>query len=888
MGVFNNFKQWLAGKEDFDEPMEALVNDPMNPEFDSLTSYLNYSAYDEKTQLFSLRTDEHERELGVGFVIELNPYLGANDELIEKLAPLFMLLPDYTAIQIQIFANPDVRDYLNEYERIQSLRPDSDPMRPVFKSLANKRVEYWRGGTNKVLVPNTAIRLRHFRCIFSVNMHKTSFTDPGSIEKASNLIGRIKSQLQSLQMFNRVWNAEDMLEWTTMMLNPQRMFVNLDEEVPVKWDETQFLSEQIVENRTSLKVLDSGTGLRFGERKNNDAVIAQCYSVSRYPEEFHLSGMGALIGDAIEANLNYTTPFLISMNMFKPNYDEKHNTINLKNARAVQVAESPMAKLLPDAMKIKRDYDVCLAAFGKGGGGVVDVMHQVVIWGKPDEIMLGDSQAVSIWQNAGFGLYKDQYLQLPAYLSSLPMALDKDMLSFFKSRRRWTTKTMSNAICMSPIIGEWSGLGPPVIGMFGTRGQAMSLDLFSNPAGNYNFAVIGASGSGKSFFVNEIVRNYLGLGAQIWLIDVGRSYEKFCRMVGGQYIEFTYEQNLCFPPFQMITDINEDIELLKLIFVLMASPKDALTEQQEAKLGHIILQVWHEKGATGTVDDVMHLCHQSIITGSEGEADGHHAGERDYAMIAVGDQLRSYSSTGIYGRYFNGVLNVEFTNDFIVLELEELKTKPDLQQIIMQMIIYQIMHGMYLSRSNYKIMMIDEAWALLGGSEATARFIEEGYRRVRKYKGACGTATQGINDYYKTPATEAALENADWVFHLRSGSKSLKALEEKKPFDIDEGVLRRIGALRRTDHYSEVYVHTPVGSGVGRLLSDPFNALASSSKAEDFEDVNRYRGRGLDTAEAIEAVLLQRNDGYSEEGAVAQMLSLRAEHKEQEMIKEMS
>lgn len=152
-----------------------------------------------------------------------------------------------------------------------------------------------------------------------------------------------------------------------------------------------------------------------------------------------------------------------------------------------------MAKLLPDAMKIKRDYDVCLAAFGKGGGGVVDVMHQVVIWGKPDEIMLGDSQAVSIWQNAGFGLYKDQYLQLPAYLSSLPMALDKDMLSFFKSRRRWTTKTMSNAICMSPIIGEWSGLGPPVIGMFGTRGQAMSLDLFSNPAGNVNFAVIGAN-----------------------------------------------------------------------------------------------------------------------------------------------------------------------------------------------------------------------------------------------------------------------------------------------------------------------------------------------------------------------------------------------------------
>lgn len=114
------------------------------------------------------------------------------------------------------------------------------------------------------------------------------------------------------------------------------------------------------------------------------------------------------------------------------------------------------------------------------------------------------------------------------------------------------------------------------------------------------------TGSGKSFFVNEIVRNYLGLGAQIWLIDVGRLYEKFCRMVGGQYIEFTYEQNLCFPPFQMITDINEDIELLKLIFVLMASPKDALTEQQEAKLGHIILaKLRHEKAL---LEQWMMLC----------------------------------------------------------------------------------------------------------------------------------------------------------------------------------------------------------------------------------------------------------------------------------------
>lgn len=68
----------------------------------------------------------------------------------------------------------------------------------------------------------------------------------------------------------------------------------------------------------------------------------------------------------------------------------------------------------------------------------------------------------------------------------------------------------------------------------------MGIDLFANPAGNYNFAIIGALFR-QIIFANEIVRNYMGLGTQVWIIDVGSSYEKFCQMIGGQYIEFTYE-----------------------------------------------------------------------------------------------------------------------------------------------------------------------------------------------------------------------------------------------------------------------------------------------------------------------------------------------------------
>ena len=100
--------------------------------------------------------------------------------------------------------------------------------------------------------------------------------------------------------------------------------------------------------------------------------------------------------------------------------------------------------------------------------------------------------------------------------------------------------------------------------------------------------------------------------------------------------------------------------------------------------------------------------------------------EADQRLTDVGEQLFPFTTQGEYGRFFNGTNSIRFTNDFTVLELEELKGRKHLQQVVLLQLIYQIQQEMYLGeRDRPKIVIIDESWDLLGMGDA-ATFMELG------------------------------------------------------------------------------------------------------------------------------------------------------------------
>ena len=202
------------------------------------------------------------------------------------------------------------------------------------------------------------------------------------------------------------------------------------------------------------------------------------------------------------------------------------------------------------------------------------------------------------------------------------------------------------------------------------------------------------------------------------------------------------------------------------------------------------------------------------------------------------------------------------TTQFVVLELGDLDSRPDLQTVVLLLLMLQITESMYLGdRKQRKLCIIDEAWRLMGSGNA-GQFIEQGYRTARKFGGAFMTITQGIDDYFKSGTSKAALDNADWVFLLRQKPESIKAAESSDRIMMDDGLRRLLTSVdTQQGRYSEIAVMSPDGTSVGRLIVDPFAEKLYSTKAEEYAAIDAMLKRGHSLVDAIEQLVAANAEG---------------------------
>lgn len=819
---------------------------------EQFASWLPYMGYLDTERIFANRD-------GMGFMLELMPQSGADDRMTEVLVSLYANCPAGTGLQFHLFASPHIRSQLRRYANLRVEDEDQfekaqhwgRPARNenLFRALARQRVGHLLEGAQKSLTAGFHYTIRDFRLMLSVAFP----ADPDNLNKREELLAlrdSMASTLRSASLPNRVCDASDLINWCAIFTNPDRM--SGTDAPDLNYDDGRELRDQIVDFDT---IQDPHpTGLTFWKESGPDALEARFYSIKSFPERFALWQMGSLIGDLMQPALQYSAPFLLTLGVqiLDPNVTKSVVTAN--HVRATQNAKSKMADVMPDVRKKLDDWTAAADAIDNGGN-LVSMYHQLAIFSTPEKAAAAHEAASAIWRSRGFQLNADAYMHRQALLASLPMTLTERFHKDLVKMRRVTRKTMSNAIHMAPLIAEWRGTRTPALVFGGRRGQLMTLDLFDNDLGNYNFAIIGAPGSGKSVLMNEMAWSYRAIGAKVWMLDLGRSFEKLCRKARGTYIEFRPDVDLCLNPFSIVQDINEDIDMLVPGISKMCSMQHALEEVQYKAISAMVLKLWREYGQDLTITGLR----DAFRTGSLEEL----GAVNDQRIKDLAIMLNPYAKGGQYERFFEGRANVDFSNDFIVIENEELKRRPDLHAVVNILLLHQITGEMYLTRNRRKVLFIDELKQQLGDIGADdpvkAAVVEEAARRARKYGGALGTATQSADDYYGSAQMEAAFNCSDWVFLLRQKPESIEMLDRKGRLTMDEPKKRLLNSLRtEAGAFSELYISSPVGEGVARNILDPATHLLFSNKLEDNAPIDELRARGYSIDEAIAELLRQR------------------------------
>ena len=587
-------------------------------------------------------------------------------------------------------------------------------------------------------------------------------------------------------------------------------------------------------------------GLVFHHPAGTDVGV-RVLSARAYPEVWPGWRGNALIGDFHRDFLQPGAPVLTALTVMMGEAADGERAF-LKSARATQQAGTGIARYLPGLPEKARDWRFVTERL-KEGERLVRASYTICVYAPLDAIDEAEQAVRAIYHGQGWRLGAERYAHLPGWLSCLPMVpaggLDADLARM----GRMKTLLTSSAVNLAPVHGEWRGQRaasdtPPALLLVGRRGQPACWSPFANEAGNYNVAVTGKSGSGKSVLMQELVAGIAGAGGEAVVIDDGRSFQHTAEALGGAFIAFGKDPARL-NPFAMIDaetaardgDYREEcFAMLAAVIGRMCRRRGRIDDIEAALIDEAIARAWEEAGNDADLGAVQR--------GLEA------AGDRRASDLGVA--LGPWRPGGALGRLFEGGETPALDAALTVFELSDLKGRGDLQGLVLMLMVFLATQRMYHGpRTRPKAIVIDEAWDLLSGEDSRA-FLEGAARRARKYRGALVTGTQSVNDYYANPAARAAWDNADWTIFLAQKDESVELLKQEKRIHCDPGMERALKSLATVDgRHAELVLHGPDGWRVARLVLDRASSALYSSRGPAFAAIEKLKEEGLSTEEAV-------------------------------------
>jgi len=451
-----------------------------------------------------------------------------------------------------------------------------------------------------------------------------------------------------------------------------------------------------------------------------------------------------------------------------------------------------------------------------------------------------------------------------AVRNSIPLNYRSESMKMFRRDTPHLTESLAH---LCPIYQEYQGVKDAAILMNNRAGQPIFLDLWGNDVNTAHGLICGTTGSGKSFtFNNLLMALRVKYRPKVWIIDKGDSYESLCLVLDGNYIRLSPEpfidpitertvDPICINPFWLqkdddgnnIAPTSDDMFFIARMLCMMmnsgdgSSKTDKTIKRSTVPLIYKALDNFYVDWLERNPKEEPRF--RDFIPYLEKTTYHEESGEQIAQALSL-----YYGERSAFSRIFDGFLQVDWENDFTVLETQRMAKSPALGAVTLALFRQIDLYCKFkLKRSRKKIVAVDEAWATLSDPIAAAA-LASFYRELRRYGAGCLLISQTVKDFVNLVKAESGsggdaqdgiLENTSHYFFLACSASDYDLAREALSF-TDEEIFRWQSLASLPPIFSEVFYRirnkqNQFYSGVFRLFSSPMTLWVASSHPDDYQ-----------------------------------------------------
>lgn len=842
---FEILKSFLAPKEELKQT-DGLSEKNLRAflEHKGISDFLMYRYYEELEDGMGIY---HMADGRMGFIVRVFPTSMSAMTIEESMySTIDTLRKTGTVIHINTFASRNINHLLRDFKDIHHCNVNVDHP-AILQEAIDDTYNFLSEGVNNTISNGVDFRVRDFISTISV-----LFPLETSIEEITNTYNQMLGNLRKLFPVN--FSGSSLIKLTKEMLNPDKPIAEWE----MIYDQHRIMNKQISSVGTSVKTIDGSGDFKVGKdwqyrtfttkQFPNDSTIVSSY-------DFY-----GLFFDRFGENIQVPIPcpFFTSLVIVVRDVEiarEKAANKSRDDMRKVKKLNKDVVDEHPELSGRLKESKRNIQLIEQEGQTPLDAMWSITLMENDPQKLEKYSSVIrdrfSTQKNWQIEAEKFGNVSLFVFLYSLPLQHHKFVEDFVK---RFDILFTSNTAAIAPLLGNVA-TNRMLIPYVDRNGQLSPYDNFNGD--NFNEFKTGASGAGKSYSqaYSHIMR--LAAGDKYVVIDNGHSYRRFCKVIGGTYIDVGGDASISMNFFtkantaKVLDEKGEDTSEEVLVADRSGQLKKTLHREEIAGIVPIVgLMVGMDFVASGKEQNTQNASDEAFISSKISQAvietflRHQHNGKLEYTREILMEyyneekELKNeHQASLLYSVYsglfdfadpkgseyvkFNTPDNLDFKKDYVVLDTLGLRGK--ILDIVTVSLAFRVKSDFWkIGIKKRKSLDVDEGWNFKD-KQLVIKIFEDNARTFRKSYSSQSFITQGIEDATENASMKALFTSSYHKFLLAQDNKEIQKVSKSNFFPLSPYEERLFTSVEnKKPHWGEaMYISKKTGSNAFIIKASP-------------------------------------------------------------------